>query len=118
MENILGDSGLVGRDVDLTGRYVFTRSQVLERRGRLCAFSVAESLDGRDLGLRHAAEFVTLGCVHRDCDRLSGLNLLERAGRKAGALIVDVDSLEWECIAVCFCQTMLSCLGFVALVHT
>lgn len=103
VKDILGDSGLVGRDVDLTGRYVFTRSQFLERGGRLCAFSVAESLDGRDLGLRHAAELVALGCVHRDCDRLSGLYLLERAGREAGALVVDVDPLEWKCVAVYFC---------------
>lgn len=76
-KNILGDGRLVGGDVHLPGGHILTSRQILQRRGRLTALRITETLNGGDLGLGHAAEFVALGCVDGDCDSLSGLDLLE-----------------------------------------
>lgn len=76
-ENILGDRRLVGGDLHLPGRHILTSLEVFQRRGRFTALRITETLNGGDLGLGHAAEFVALGCVDRDRDSLPGLDLLE-----------------------------------------
>lgn len=96
-----GDNGLVGSDRDLAGGDIVARGEALEVGRSLSASGVAEALDGGDLGLVDALELVALGGVDGDGDSLASIDLLESAGVKALALVVDVDALEGESVALC-----------------
>jgi hypothetical protein len=53
------------------------------------------------LGRRDAFELVALGCVDIGSDCFTRLDGLEHLRSKTGALVVDIDTLERECSAIC-----------------
>jgi hypothetical protein len=53
------------------------------------------------VGCGNTMELVGLGCVDRSSDGLSGFDHLKHLGRNASLLVVDIQTLKWECFSIC-----------------
>lgn len=101
LKDLLGNLALVGGDGHSAGADALAVCHILQCGRGSGSCHVFEALNSSYLGRRDAGELIALGCVDRSGDCFAWQKCLEHLRSEAGALVVDVDTLERERLAIC-----------------
>ena len=100
LKDLLGNLALVRGDGHSAGADALAVCHILQCGRGSGSCHVFEALNSSYLGRRDAGELIALGCVDRSGDCFAWQKCLEHLRSEAGALVVDVDTLERERLAI------------------